>query len=206
MKIDHIVYGVPDLDLAIEDLGERLGVNPTFGGRHLDKGTKNAIVNLGDQCYLEILAIDHDNEKVTGPRWMGIDFCESPKVLRWAYKTIEIEKVAGHLAMYKTELGKMEQGSRHKENGDELSWIMTKPGSQPEVEVVPFFVDWSNSQAHPTDGMEKKCVLSSIELYHIEPDEIRPLFSDLELNFEITKADRDAIFVYIESPRGIIRL
>ena len=33
--IDHIVYAVPDFDLALSDLAEKLGVNPIIGGRHL---------------------------------------------------------------------------------------------------------------------------------------------------------------------------
>jgi len=41
-KIDHLVYCVLDLDSAIEQLYDEIGVRAIVGGRHLNQGTKNA--------------------------------------------------------------------------------------------------------------------------------------------------------------------
>ena len=60
-EIDHIVYCVPDLENGIDYIEELLGIRPVFGGRHLSNGTKNALLNLGDNCYLEILAVDDES-------------------------------------------------------------------------------------------------------------------------------------------------
>jgi hypothetical protein len=56
----------------------KLGVKPVIGGRHLLHGTKNALINLGNQCYLEILAKDEENPTFKGTRWMGIDLITQP--------------------------------------------------------------------------------------------------------------------------------
>ena len=53
--IDHLVLGVPELELANEELGRALGVIPTDGGEHPLLGTANSLVSLGDGQYLEIL-------------------------------------------------------------------------------------------------------------------------------------------------------
>ena len=86
-KIDHIVYAVPDLSAACDELEELLGVRPIFGGYHDSQGTKNALLNLGNQCYLELLAVDEANTKIEAPRWMGVDLIQHPRITRWAIKS-----------------------------------------------------------------------------------------------------------------------
>ena len=44
LKLDHIVYAVPDLDEGIRNIHEKLGVMPVYGGRHLLEGTHNALL------------------------------------------------------------------------------------------------------------------------------------------------------------------
>ena len=34
------------------------GINPTFGGSHVNRGTKNYLVNIGGNKYLELIGLD----------------------------------------------------------------------------------------------------------------------------------------------------
>lgn len=52
--IDHLIYGVRDLDAAAERLAG-LGLTSYFGGSHPSLGTSNRIVPLGS-AYIELLA------------------------------------------------------------------------------------------------------------------------------------------------------
>ncbi len=55
MRIDHVVIGVPDLDIGIETY-TRLGFNVYPGGVHPGRGTHNAI-SLNEDDYLELLSV-----------------------------------------------------------------------------------------------------------------------------------------------------
>ncbi|WP_235297393.1 VOC family protein [Portibacter marinus] len=205
-RVDHVVYAVKNLDEAVEDLYQKLGVKPSYGGRHLDHGTKNALLDLGDQCYLEIIAIDETKEKANHPHWMGLDLIEHNKVTRWCVKTANIKEDARALGQYKEELGEIVEGSRRTADEKLLKWKMTQPLDRPEVEIVPFVVDWSESEHHPTDQLEAKCKFMCIEFYHTEPKTIHTVLKHFRDDVDLKKGDRNAIYLYIESPKGIIKL
>ena len=201
--IDHIVYCVPDLAEGIDHFESLLGVRPAFGGQHKTKGTKNALLNLGNHCYLEILAIDDDNLNFQGDRWMGIDLLHGPKITRWALSSIDLATDGKVLANYSQKLGHIIEGSRETIEGSLLSWKMISPASAPEVELLPFMVDWSGSQAHPTDGLEEGCWLEHIYLSHPNPDEIKPALMNLGIDIGVEKSAEPRIEIEIKSPNGV---
>jgi Glyoxalase-like domain len=53
LHIDHIVWGVDDLDRAAAQVQERYGLASVPGGRHPGWGTANRIIPLGPS-YLEL--------------------------------------------------------------------------------------------------------------------------------------------------------
>jgi len=155
-KIDHLVYCVHNLEEGINYFIDNYGIHPVIGGRHLNEGTKNAIINLGNKCYLEILAVDEENTKKAKNRWMGIDLLTSPKITRWAIKSTNLEEDKHALIRYNDQLGQVESGLRKRPNNTNLTWKLTKPLSHPEVEAVPFLVDWSGTDSYPTYGLPGK--------------------------------------------------
>lgn len=192
------------MEFGIEYFEEKLGVAPIFGGYHQTQGTKNALLNLSDECYLEVIAVDHDNKEVQQDRWMGIDLLESPKLIRWAIKSDNLQNDQHTLRKYNSEMGMIRPGSRQIAAGGLLKWELIMPLSTPEVEVVPFVLDWGQSDMHPTEALPPTSFkLNKIQLTHPEPGQVSQLLQELEVEAEVVKNDIAAIHAELHGPDGL---
>lgn len=205
-KVDHLVYAVPNLMAAMDIFEQKTGIRPIFGGYHQNQGTKNALVNLGDKCYLEFIAIDTKNTAIQAPRWMGVDFVDSPQITRWALKSENLEKDSRILQHYQADLGQIQAGQRKMSNGKTLTWQMSMPLATPAVDILPFFLDWRQSEAHPTEALPVQCRLVRLELAHPQANTMQRVFEDLSLDLNILQQANPSIGIQLECPRGLINL
>jgi hypothetical protein len=204
--LDHIVYAVPDFDVALDWFEEHTGIRPKVGGRHLTQGTRNAVVNLGNGIYLEILAVDPTNKDITAPRWMGIDLISKPVVSRWAFKTANTLADANALRTLDSDMGSVEEGQRQLSTGNLLKWEIIMPLAEPAIDILPFFVNWSSSDFHPTERMPKEYTLEAIRLQHPEPDTVMSELKYLGVETAVTKAETVGILMDIRTPKGLVTL
>lgn len=205
-KIDHIVYCVDDMDEAIRFFQNEVGVSPIIGGKHIAKGTHNAILSVGQGCYLEILAVDAANSKVTSSRWMGVDLVDRPTVTRWCLKSSSLHDDSMLLQRYNGELGMVTAGLRELPSGQLLKWQLSEPLSSPAVDIVPFLIDWSESDSHPTFGLPVDLALTAVTLYHPNPTLIQPLLDSLRCSYSIQQGADIRIAVTLIGPRGEVEL
>ncbi len=206
-RIDHIVYAVSDLDAAILEFEQKFGVRPLYGGYHKTFGTKNALVNLNDQIYLELIAVDNNNLGVMPPRWMGVDLLTKNQITRWAIKSDSLKKDSKILKTYNLKMGNIVAGARNTADGSLLQWQLTMPLPTPEVELIPFLLDWSATDKHPSRIMPNTgCEL--IELYgtHPNPETIEDVLNALQCDFRVEKSEHMSIQLELNTPNGIIKL
>ncbi|MEP0263817.1 VOC family protein [Dokdonia sp.] len=206
-KIDHIVYAVSNLDEAIKVFEKATGISPIFGGYHTTEGTKNALVNLQDGVYLEFIAIDETNLKVPKDRWMGIDLLTKNQVTRFALKSNDLISDSTILKRYNSAMGTKKEGSRHTVTGALLQWELLMPLATPEVELIPFILDWSTSEMHPHDMLpDMNCTLIELYATHPKPESISPFLDQLAYHLRIEKSNIISLRLTLNTPNGIVHL
>lgn len=203
--IDHLVYTTPHFHQTIQQIETQFGIPPTYGGKHLEQGTHNALLNLGNGCYFEILAIDPDNKKIPAPRWMGVDLVQSPTLTRWAIKSEELLRDAEILKAINPELAKTKTGMRERSDGTILNWELSIPLPSPEIEAIPFLLDWKDSP-HPTGTLPQHCELINFYVEHPQPEEIRAVFKKLNTKVKVEQGIALKLIAEIMTPNGKIIL
>lgn len=204
--LDHLVYATPDLPVTLDWFATNTGLRPRTGGTHPSRGTRNALLNLGNGAYLEILATDPGNTTVTGPRWMGVDALDRPRLTRWCVRTPDLTAAATRLTGYHPALGERGAGSRRTPAGELLRWEMLLPRPDPVVEIAPFCIDWSASARHPTEGMPAELSLLELRLYHPEPGRLQPLIDALHPGLTVHRAERPLLAATLDTPQGRVMI
>ncbi len=198
--LDHIVLACPNLQEGMEYVREKTGCDPSYGGKHLQFGTHNALLKIGNLTYLEILAPDPENLK-DHPLWMGVELVEKPTITRFAVKSSAIENHARSLSNFSPNHGHTQQGRRQKKNGELLSWELSMPLAKPIIESIPFLIDWQDS-IHPTSGMDSKCSVNTFEIFS-KHEELDTLFTEMDIPLKVNHGEEQLAFS-LNSPNGLV--
>jgi hypothetical protein len=149
LRIDHVVWGVDDLDRAAEEVQERYGLASVPGGRHPGWGTANRIVPLGDS-YLELLAVVDPDEAAADPVGSGYarHIRAASGLMLWCLATDELDAVAARLG-----LG-IQAKSRVLPDGTRIGWRSAGLPAALENPSLPFFIEWDVAPEHHPGRME----------------------------------------------------
>lgn len=205
IPIDHLVYATPDLPRGVREIEELTGITPTPGGQHPGRGTRNALVDLGDGAYLEIIAPDPDQPAPPTPRWFGVDAVTTSRLTAWSVKSAELPDLRRRAIDNAIPLGQLRSGARQRADGATLAWKITDPVPLVEDGAIPFFIDWTGSP-HPSESAARGATLVELRLEHPNPDEIRRMLRALDLDIGVSAAEQAAIVATIEGPRGRFEL
>ncbi|MCG6895153.1 MAG: VOC family protein [Desulfobacteraceae bacterium] len=166
-RLDHLVIGAADLPQGIAFVREKLGVDIPFGGTHEKMATHNHLLSLGDDVFLEVIAIDPQTPSPERPRWFGLDdpyvrrqIQEKPALLTWVVNTHDIQKLLQASAF---PFGKAELLRR----GD-LSWYFGLPedGRLLAGGMLPYVIQWRTT-SHPARRMAGRgCRLEALAIHH----------------------------------------
>lgn len=204
--LDHLVYLVADLEQAADWFSER-GITVSPGGRHLNRGTHNALARLGPRSYLELLAVD-PTTSISAPRWMGIDLpAPIPRISRWSRLSREGAKISEQAALLGTQ-PEVQAGERQLPTGETLRWRLSDPGTTPAVDVLPFLIDWGGPESpHPADNLPDVGVeLVTLRLFHPDPEVVNPILARLGVMQKAVRAATPKIEVVLHGRLGKLTL
>lgn len=204
-SVDHLIYGTPDLDRGVGSIERRLGARPAAGGRHPQYGTRNALLALGTETYLEVMAPDPELPEPDRGRLFGVDELERPRLVAWAIRRENIEGAAARARERGVSLGPVESGSRRQPDGTELSWRLTDPRSAALDGVVPFLIAWG-ATPHPARGAPEAGELVGMRVEHPEPAAVRKCLAALGLELPVEEAGRPGLVATVRTDGGRVEV
>ena len=200
-RLDHLVYATPDLAKTIREVGDLLGATPTEGGRHSAWGTRNALLALGARMYLEVMGpdVDHPNPSQSLP--FSIESLTRPRLVTWVCRAGRLDQVVEAAMRVGVDLGDVQTGSRRRPDGSIISWTMTDLTMPREGGVVPYFINWGDSD-HPAQRAPTGCSLEALRVEHPEPNRLASVLAALGLDLPVYPGDQPRLMATIAGPHG----
>ena len=197
--IDHLVYAVPSLPAAVTDVEERFGVRAQAGGRHIGLGTRNALLALGDQTYLEIIAADPGQPEPAKPRPFGVDNISHGRLAAWALACDDIDAAVDAARSRGYDPGDAVDGQRTTPIGTVLRWRLTV--KQMAGGLAPFLISWGDTE-HPARSAPRGLTLEAFHIEHPDPPSLAPLLTALGADVEIKPTAGAAHVARLSGPNG----
>ena len=201
--LDHILLGCGDLDKGIEFVEQRLGVRAAFGGVHPGRGSRNALLSLGERRYLEIIAPDPKQPRSADVRQLYR--IESPRLIGWAAHVDDMDAVMKQLTAAGIAFDPPRDGARQRPSGQTLRWKALSL-REDRGGLLPFFIEWSKDSPHPASDAPGGCRIDRFELATPEGDDLRPVAAKLGLDVNVASAAKPALRATLSGPKGKLSL
>ena len=229
--IDHLVFTCADLDAGIAWAERTFGVRPVRGGAHPQWGTHNALMSLGRERYLELLAPDPNapsagRANVAGRALFGMGakpgasadasadaadgaaheawLTAAPRLTTWMLHSRTIDPLLTAALHAGVDLGRVTAGSRMRADGTEISWEIAIPPARPLDGCVPWLIDWGWS-AHPSIAAPQGARLDWMEIVHPDPERVRRALDAVNCRgLDVRQGSEPGIRVGVACPRGVV--
>ncbi len=201
--LDHIILGCNDLDRGLEAVEEATGVRPVIGGVHPGRGTRNALLSLGERRYLEIIAPDPAQQKIV--HFPQIRQMTDPRLIGWAVHPPDIAAVAKQLRENQVAFTGPDDGSRKRPDGHVLNW-KTVNLADDRGGLLPFFIEWSAGSVHPSKDAPAHCDLDYFEILSADPEELSTTLKRIGLDLPVQRSDKARLHALISGPKGDAKL
>lgn len=162
MRVDHVAYAAEadGLKATAKRLAKQLGVKPVDGGIHPRFGTRNIILPLARDRYVEVVAVlDHPaSDKApfgqavrarseSGGGWLG-----------WVVSVTNLDEAEKRLGREAV------TGSRHRPDGVVLKWRQLGIKGLMADPEVPFYIQWDDMSLHPSVGATTEVTISGMQI------------------------------------------
>jgi hypothetical protein len=206
--LDHILLGSNDLSAGIASVEEHTGVRAAIGGVHPGRGTRNALLSLGERRYLEIIAPDPAKDKVpdfAAPLLQKLKSLSTPRLVGWADHPGNIEVLAIKLKTAGIALEDPRDGSRARPDGRLLKW-KTLNLADDRNGILPFFIEWDANSVHPSVDAPQGCRLERFSVADPDPMTLAKWCTALELEVPVDRGDKTELRAQIRGPKGLMVL
>jgi hypothetical protein len=212
--LDHILLGCSDLVRGIDFVEKHIGVQAAFGGVHPGRGTRNALLSLGEKHYLEIIAPDPKQQtpdvapmvlRSAAHLLSRLESLTTPRLVSWAAHPGDLNQFATRLRNANLAFDGPNPGSRKRPDGQLLQW-KTLNLKDDRDGLLPFFIEWGAGTIHPSVDAPAGCKIARFELATPDPETLEETTRLLGLDVEIVRGATAHLRATLAGPNGEISL
>jgi hypothetical protein len=212
MRLDHLSYaaGPEGLAACAQRLGGALGAGFSDGGIHPRFGTRNFVLPLAGECYVEVVeALDHPAAEAAP---FGVAVRERAEAgggwLGWVIAVEDITPIEARLGRAAAD------GHRRRPDGFDLRWKQIGVRDSAANPQLPFFIQWHSDTAHHPGTPGSRITLREL-LIAGEADTVevhlglspQHLLNGVDVQWlEPDAEDSGVLAAIFETPRGSIRI
>jgi hypothetical protein len=162
VHLDHVSFaaGPAGLDETAERLSQQLGEDFVDGGVHPRFGTRNRLLPLARDQYLEVVEVlDHPaSDKAPFGQAVRAKSKAGGGWLAWVLAVDDISEIEARLQRPAV------PGSRHRPDGVELRWRQIGVKALLAEPQLPFFIQWESDAEHPSRNSSGRLSLEKLEI------------------------------------------
>jgi catechol 2,3-dioxygenase-like lactoylglutathione lyase family enzyme len=206
-ELDHITVIAPDLAAGTAWVREVLGVDPPRGGTHPQMGTHNHLLRLGDDLFLEVIAVDPDAARPAHRRWFGLDD-HTALDRNWQAGRRLRSYVARCSGLAKTIGDRRETfGAPVQLSRGNLRWsFAVRPdGALPLDGALPSLMDWGEHSTPAPRMTDFGLRLRALDVETPDPDAVHATLDAIGMRGkpEVRRAGAVRLSATIETPQGV---
>ncbi|MBM6403398.1 VOC family protein [Phycicoccus sp. CSK15P-2] len=170
MRVDHVVYAAEHdgVHATAERLAKLIGVRPVDGGVHPRFGTRNVILPLAHERYVEVVEVLEHPAADKAPFGQVVR-ARSEAGGGWLGWVVQVDDIAEQ----ETRLGREAvPGNRHRPDGVELRWRQIGIKGLQADPQLPFFITWEDGVPHPSEEADTEVTIESLTIAG-DPDRVR---------------------------------
>jgi hypothetical protein len=207
LPIDHVLVGIDSLERGIALLREATGVTAAIGGVHPGRGTRNALLSLGDGPYLELIAPNPAEPSAEALARARATYAamSTPTPFSFAVLSRDADADSARLASRGLKAGAIRPGSRVRGDGVTLRWRTFDPTGDARA-WMPFAIEWGAGTPHPSRESPGGCRLVELRVHTPSADSARALLARAGIGIAVEAAAAERMTLTLDCPAGRVRL
>lgn len=203
-RLDHLVIAGTDLPALVAWWTRSTGTAPSPGGAHQGYGTRNALVGVDDQTYIELIAPDPGQPEPDQPRPFGIDDMEPLSIRLVAYALAVDDLVAACDLVRAAGLdpGPIRSMSRVLADGSVLTWRLAIPPSEDLGGTQPFLIEWGAGPPRPAETLDPAVRIAELSIVHPDAGRLGRLLESLGSTLVVERRSAPGLAAVLAAPGG----
>jgi len=197
--IDHILLLVADLLDYQTRFEEVTQVAPTYGGVHPSARASNALVDMGNGTYLEIIGPALDGTE--GPLTETLKQLDEPRLSWFAIRSEDLEQDIVRLEAAGFTHSGINEIEFESELRSKISYSGVVAVNHEWGDQMPFFINWGDTP-HPTTTSAGGLEMTSFTVFHPDAQALTKVYNELNVGVAVEEAAVPGFRLTFSSPGG----